>query len=227
MKKILFLIPPSEWKLPGGKFKKSKLSFDFIKPYNIACHATEKDLKCKWKRYEEAKELNTNIDDWPFAKAIERYSWVMYSAIDYQNMGKEAKTFFDKHFCIFSWMYGMLKPWDKIWNYKLPIESTWLRHFWEQKITQAINDMAPKYVVNLLPNSYQKMLDFSLLHSKIIHVNFFTDKNGKVSKLTHGVKKVKWEWIKNICENSVQHYNDFGGSIEEKWNRIYVHILHS
>jgi predicted DNA-binding protein len=65
------------------------------------------------------------------------------------------------------------------------------------------------------------------LNSKIIHVNFFTEKDDRIVKLAHGVKKIKWEWIKNICENGIEDYNDFWWQVEEKWGHIHVHILHS
>jgi cytoplasmic iron level regulating protein YaaA (DUF328/UPF0246 family) len=53
------------------------------------------------------------------------------------------------------------------------------------------------------------MIDFSRLESKVIHINFLTKKDDQVTKLTHGVKKVKGEWIKNICEKGIQNYNGF------------------
>lgn len=227
MEKIVFLLPPSEWKISGWDFDTEKLSFSFMKPYNIGSQATQRDLKCKWKRYEQAITLNNNIDDGPFHKAIDRYSWVMYDAIDHRNMDEGAQSFFNENFLIFSWMYGLLKPFDTISNYKLPIEATWLRHFWQEKITEALNDIQPTHIVNLLPGAYQKMVDLPSLNSKIIHVNFFTEKDDRIVKLAHGVKKIKWEWIKNICENGIEDYNDFWWQVEEKWGHIHVHILHS
>lgn len=56
--KVLFLLPPSEGKNPGGEDAKEKLSFSFDKPIDIATSATEKDLKCKGLRYEEGMNLN-------------------------------------------------------------------------------------------------------------------------------------------------------------------------
>jgi cytoplasmic iron level regulating protein YaaA (DUF328/UPF0246 family) len=66
-----------------------------------------------------------------------------------------------------------------------------LRHFWQEKITEALNDIQPTHIVNLLPGAYQKMVDLPSLNSKIIHVNFFTEKDDRIVKLAHGVKKIK------------------------------------
>ena len=90
MKKILFLIPPSEWKNLGWCVWSEKTLNSFVKPISIVQDATEKDLKCTAKRFTEASKLNNeNIWKWEkkVCRAIERYSWVMFKAIAYQDCG--------------------------------------------------------------------------------------------------------------------------------------------
>jgi len=160
-------------------------------------------------------------------EAIKRYSWVMYKAIDYEKMTETWKKFFEENFLIFSWMYGILKPLDKIWNYKLPIETKWLLDFWWTKVLEKINEINPDFVVNLLPISYSKLIFWKNKKSEIefnktrnfniININFIKlDWN----KISHWVKKIKWEWIKNICENNIIDYKEFGWEILEKNNWI-------
>jgi len=221
--KILFLIPPSEGKISWWSFDKESLSFVFEKPCHIATNVSEKDLKCTWERYLEALNLNKSLCDWSqkeFEKAIFRYSWVMYKAIDYKNMSTKWKDFLNKNFLIFSWMYGILKPQDKIWNYKLPLEKSDLYKFWWDKIPEKIIELKPDFIVNLLPINYAKLIWLGtncsrhkkklekILNSwiKVINVNFLK-KDGK--KISHWVKKIKWEWIKNICENNIVDYKQF------------------
>ena len=212
MTKILFLIPPSEGKNNDGKKKTEILSFSFKKPKKIAIHATEKDLKSKAARFEEWMKFNklcVNGKSENYERAIERYSWVMYNAIWYNNMNAVGKNFFEENFLILSGMYWILKPTDIIWNYKLPIETKWLLWFWADQITAKIQEINPDYIINLLPLSYQKMLDFKLFWGKIIDVNFYTEKERVLKKMTHWVKKIKWEWIKEICESEKTDYKNF------------------
>jgi cytoplasmic iron level regulating protein YaaA (DUF328/UPF0246 family) len=236
MTKILFLLPPSEWKNPDNKFDLEKLSFKFEKPHNIANNVTEKDLKCSWNRFEEWVKLNINLENSKTIESIKRYSGVMYNAINYKDMSQNWKIFFEKNFLILSWMYGIIKPLDKIWNYKLPIESKWLYDFWEDKIVKKISDLKPDFIVNLLPISYCKLLWLANCKKyiykrnilikkwiKIINVNFLKENWDKIS---HGVKKIKWEWIKDICEKNITNYNDFLGEvIELKNNIININIV--
>ena len=92
---MIFLIPPSEGKNKIWEIKESeKLSFVFEKPLEIAEKATEKDLKCTGKRYEEAIFLNKNILNSWVLEAIKRYDWVMFSNIDFENMTQKWQNFF-------------------------------------------------------------------------------------------------------------------------------------
>lgn len=204
MPQYLFLIPPSEAKSPGWKQKKESLTFNFDKPYEIARTASPKDLKCQWKKYEEALSLNNSLKDFPTLTAIERYSGVMYNHIWYLTMSREAKAFFDQYFLIVSGMYGLLKPQDWIGNYKLPIEAKGLYQYWGEKIIEKLILLKPKTLYNLLPRAYEKLLCLkkyqSLLAEKgiaVVHPNFSSLRG---EKLTHNTKILRGDWIRNVCE---------------------------
>jgi len=85
---------------------------------------------------------------------------------------------------------------DKIWNYKLPIETKSLLKYWDNKIVKILKTIDCDFIVDLLPESYKKMIDFKKLDSKIIEVNFLQE-NWK--KVTHWVKNIKWKYINEIC----------------------------
>lgn len=233
--KILFLIAPSEGKNSNINWentsaKHENLSFDFKKPLNIATNASEKDLKCTSSRYIEWIWLNKNISkNKENLDAIYRYGWEMYKSIGYIGMSKAWKKFFEDNFIILSGMYGMLSILDKIWNYKLPIETKWLYDFWGNKIVDKLIEIKPEYIVNLLPMSYAKMAiigkwkeeKLAKFGIKTININFLKSDGLKVS---HGVKKIRWAWIKNICENKITDYKKFGWKITNMWQTINVDI---
>lgn len=223
--KIVYLLPPSEGKNVWWKLWNESLSFEFPKPLEIAKNATQKDLKCKDKRFDEAIALNTSITVWEKLSAISRYSGVMYNAIDYSGLSEDGKQYFDSHFLILSGMYGVLRPQDMIGNYKLPIETKGLYSFWWDSITQALNDMDIDYVVDFLPGAYKKMIDWKQLNAHRVEIDFFHYKWNELKKMTHGVKKVKGEYIHELCKNAVQSIKDFPGEIifqEEKQTNIRV-----
>lgn len=238
MKKIIFLIAPSEGKNSWWNLVSEKLSFIFEKPLEILKNLTEKDLKCKWDRFLECQKFNTNIEKWPFMEAINRYSWVVFNAIDYEWMTITWKEFFEKNVYILSWMYGIVSPLDHIWNYKLPIESKWLYTFWGDKIAEKIAKLNPDIVVNLLPLSYSKLIwiwkcsklkkirdKYLWEKTKIININFFQKKAWNIVKISHWVKKYRWELLKNICENNLTNYEQFWWEIVNNWKIIDINIL--
>lgn len=196
--KIIYLIPPSEWKYKENLYKKEKLTFVFEKPLEISKNATQKDLKSIWNRFFDWINLNSNIEKSPTIESIKRYNWEMYKWINYENMSFEWQKYFEKNFLILSWMYWVLKPLDRIWNYKLPIETKWLLDFWGDKITQTLNEIKADVIIDFLPNSYKKMILKKNLNKKIIEVNFLDKKT--LNKIAHWSKKIKWEFIRETCE---------------------------
>ncbi len=214
--KLLFLIPPSEGKKHWWNLEKELVTFPYKKPLKIAKHATPKDLKCDWKRYQEWITLNKNIEKWPFMEAIERYDGILYKAINYKNITSLWKTFFEEHFLIVSWMYWLVAPHDSIWNYKLPVETKWLQKFWSKYLTKELHNFQCDALISLLPESYVKVFNTKKLGKPFIQVNFLTLKDGKEIKMAHGSKKVKWEFIRNICEKQLSDFNLFWGKISQQ-----------
>jgi len=215
--KIIYLIPPSEGKNNWWISEYEKLSFNFKKPLNIAISASQKDLKCIWKRFEEGIELNKNINSSWVLAAIERYSWVMYSSIDYVWMSESWKKYFEDNFIIVSGMYWLIRPLDSIWNYKLPIETKWLKDFWWESLTHELNNIWADIIIDLLPNSYKKVIQWNNITSKVLSINFYSEKKNELKKITHWVKKIKWEYIHTLCNK---------GSIDDVivWNNIHQEL---
>lgn len=227
--KTIFLIPPSEWKEKKSDFFWEELSFDFEKPFKIAISATEKDLKCKEKRFEEAIFLNKNIWKNGTLEAIKRYNWVMFKNIDFENMWEKWQKYFLENFLILSWFYWILKANDKISNYKLPVSTKWIYDFWWDKIFEKIISEKPDFIVNFLPKDYEKLLNLKKnkeilkeKNIKFINVNFIK-KDWK--KISHWVKIIKWKFIKDICLKNNFDFEKFTWKIDEKMEIIDVNIL--
>jgi len=68
----------------------------------------------------------------------------------------------------------------------------------------------------MLPGAYAKMIDWKTLKTPRVQVNFLHQKDGELKKITHGVKKVKWEYVKNLCEKWVS-------SLEKlEWEKVQI-----
>ncbi len=207
---MLILLPPSEWKQHWWEYfdqditsSQDLLSRNTEQPLEIASSASEKDLKCTGKRYAEAIALNKTTKQWPFLPAIERYSGVMYSAINYQGMSPAWQYFFNQHIGILSGLYGFVRPQDQIANYKLPV-NTQLKHFWKEKLTNYLNSIESELIIDLLPWAYHAMIDWKKIQAKVVQVERH---NADGTKVSHGVKKIKGEWLHKLCEQQEKSYD--------------------
>jgi hypothetical protein len=63
------------------------------------------------------------------------------------------------------------------------------------------------------------MIDFSKIDSKVYEINFVENMNWKTKKISHGVKKIKWEFIKTMCENWGKFFFDHK---EKTWKNTLV-----
>lgn len=211
------LLPPSEGKKIWWTVWKTTINTEL--PFSIAKNATSKDLKCTWKRYEEWITLNCSVNDWPVMSAIERYTWVMFWAIDYDHLSPSWKDYFNEHIFIISWMYWLISPLDMIANYKLPIDTKWLREFWWDHFTQQL--LWTESIIDLLPQAHKKMIDFKLLEERwtvIVHCDFFHENK----KLSHWVKWVKWYRLSLIAEQWSTDYAERPTAFTYKWKSIVV-----
>ena len=215
---MLFLIPPSEGKQSWWKSNLQATTFSYDLPYSIAQHATEKDLKCTGKRYQEAMELNNQIQDSPLLPAIERYTWVMFNAINYPDMHTTAQQLFNRHVCIISWLYGLLKPQDYIANYKLPISSKWLYQFRWSTISDLLQQQQTELIIDLLPQAHKKVIQRDQLDATVVTVDF----KHYWKRLTHGVKSVKWKRLQHICADQLLSPQDRPTTIQTKDKDIVV-----
>lgn len=197
----LYLLPPSEGKAAGWIDASMRHFFDLPIPYEMLKHATPKDLKCTGKRYEEAMLLNQTIEMSPVMPAIQRYTGVLYNALGYETLTTEQQYWIDEHVLIVSWLFGLLKPTDLIPNYKLPIESKWLRAYRLNQCTDTLLAYCQQNnvdeIVDLLPGSYQRMIDWKTIHKASIQ-HTIPDLSFAWT-VTHMIKATRWAWLREQC----------------------------
>lgn len=218
---LFFLLPPSEWKNEWWDRGWQFLSVSDL-PLSLAQNATEKDLKCSGKRYEEGITLNKSLLTSPVLPAIDRYSWVMYWALDFVGMSNLTQSYFNNHFFIVSALYGLLKPQDLIANYKLPVGTKWLKMRRWDKITDQLIDYVGEgsYVVDALSWPYRALFKKKRLEEawvKYVCLDFYKKDWSEVKKFTHWVKKIKWQFLKECCE---KWYSTLDGiwQVDKKWH---------
>jgi len=212
MKEIIILIPPSEGKNEGGSSEKYKVKNDLVKNMISKLSSFKEDwekiLCVKGNALDKAISNNKNILFSPILPSIERYSGVVYKGIDYDSL--KEKKFFDKHVRIVSPVFGLLKPDDKIPNYKLKMDKLDAINNWKDSFKESLKG---KFVIDLLPQVFRKAVSYE----EGIEVDFFLYKNGKKVNAGHNGKLIKGKFVRFLCENKVKNISLFSKFKEDGW----------
>ena len=222
----LILLPPSEGKSSGGDglpWFKTTQSFpelesarkEVIKALKTAMKAPvgerSKLLGVGEAKTDEATKANLSVNAGKTLPAIERYTGVLYDALEYGSLSSKFKRRVDSQVVIFSGLWGILRPGDHVPDYKLKMgaklpvfakPST----FWKPLISSSLAKAASGVVWDLLPNEHSAGWDPSISGKKI-RVSFLDDvvKNNKRTLVTvsHWSKLLKGSLVRFLVESQV------------------------
>ncbi|WP_031480456.1 YaaA family protein [Maridesulfovibrio frigidus] len=203
--KTIILIPPSEGKADGGKNHPlqsvSSIAADLIEAIKEA--DPKKLYGLKEKALEKAITVNKELLSSKTMPAIERYTGVVYDAIDYQTL--KNKSDFDKKVVIVSGLFGLVRPINLIPNYRLKIDKLKAAKLWVTSNSEQLKD---KFVIDLLPQAHKKAVKYD----NGIEVEFVLKKAGKKMPAGHQGKHIKGRFVRWLIEKNItdpKHFNDF------------------
>ncbi|BDQ38188.1 hypothetical protein SYK_25480 [Pseudodesulfovibrio nedwellii] len=210
--KIIILIPPSEGKADGGNDKSLKSVSGVVADLIEAIKEADpnKLYGLKEKALEKAITVNKEVLSSKTMPAIERYTGVVYDAIDYQTL--KNKSDFDKKVFIVSGLFGLVRPTDLIPNYRLKIDKLKAAKVWLNSNSEQLKD---KFVIDLLPQAHKKAVKYE----NGIEVGFVLKKAGKKMPAGHQGKHIKGRFIRWFVENNITDLKYFKDFKEEgyKW----------
>ena len=213
---MLILIPPSEGK---AKVKSTTITFGetnfrFEREVNQIVRLlgllNEEDLRSIYGTSQEKSEIfhrqNQDIFKSHCAKAIERYTGVVYEYLNWETLDENAKDYMEKHVRIFSGLFGLLTPNTLIPNYKLKMNVLSLQYHWTPVLTKELEK--EDVVFDLLPQVHRKAYKPA---KNVIKVDFSVVKKGKKTAAGHFGKAVKGKFIRYLAQNNVLTLDDFKG----------------
>ena len=213
---MLILIPPSEGK---AKVKSTTITFGetnfrFEREVNQIVRLlgllNEEDLRSIYGTSQEKSEIfhrqNQDIFKSHCAKAIERYTGVVYEYLNWETLDENAKDYMEKHVRIFSGLFGLLTPNTLIPNYKLKMNVLSLQYHWTPVLTKELEK--EDVVFDLLPQVHRKAYKPA---KNVIKVDFSVIKKGKKTAAGHFGKAVKGKFIRYLAQNNVLTLDDFKG----------------
>ncbi len=178
----------------------------------------------------EAFDMFFKFDSNPVSKAIFSYTGEQYRSINPQSMTEEELSFLNEHVRILSGLFGLVKPFDNVKEYRLPMETKLfenetLYQFWHDYMINKLKD--EDLIINLSSDEYRRVIDRDVINYK--NVVFKEEIDGKI-RTVYGIKKVRGEFIRYIAQNHINsmedlykvNFNGFTFFKENKYNIIFI-----
>jgi cytoplasmic iron level regulating protein YaaA (DUF328/UPF0246 family) len=144
-------------------------------------------------------------------EALFAFSGNVYDKLDAEGLDESALAFLQKHLCIFSALYGVLRPLDRIKPYRLDMASGLipdLYNYWRDRVTAVVAQLLPEndyLLINLASAEYFKMIDIKSLprQTRIITPVFQQEIKGKWATNSLFAKHARGLMLRFIAENKI------------------------
>ena len=169
-----------------------------------------------WKRYKSWKKSDSESQE--LITAGLAFSGEVYRGLDLSSLSYEELEIANKNLRILSGMYGILKPSDLIYPYRLemgtrfsPIEDQKnLYEFWKDKIAKTLKKDLNKeeIIINLASHEYFKAVDIQQIKNRIITPVFKEFKNGKFSIVMMYAKHARGAMARYLIQNQISNIEE-------------------
>ncbi len=171
---------------------------------------------------------------------IEVFNGEVYKGLDPFSWTQEELLRANEQLRILSGLYGILKPLDLVYPYRLEMGTKWqitpkiknLYAFWSDKLTKHLNSEKPSEVLNLASAEYNKVINFKHLKTKVITPTFKDFSNGQYKVVMMYAKHARGAMANYCIQNNIQSVEelkiysvdgytfDAKTSTETEWNFI-------
>lgn len=175
-------------------------------------------------------ELNVNrFKNWYLADAPTEevkpagylFTGEVYRGLEIASLSDEQLERAQQNLRILSGMYGLLKPFDLIYPYRLEMgtkfspkaDKTNLYQFWDEKLTKALVKETAKDepIVNLASNEYAKAIQWKKVKQPVVTAVFKEFKDGEYKIVMMYAKHARGAMARYILENKLETLEDLKG----------------
>jgi hypothetical protein len=172
---MLILLPPSETKRPGGTgapLDLGGLAFSSLTPQRervaeaLVALAGDVDHATRVLKLSERQrgEVADNAGLWesPTLPAIDRYTGVLYDALEPTSLDAAARRWLGRHVAIHSAPFGLVGALDRLPAYRLGASTTLPgleppRRLWAAAVSRAIEEAGARFVLDVRSEAYERL----------------------------------------------------------------------
>ena len=144
--------------------------------------------------------------------AVLAFSGDVYDGLSASTLKTKGHEFAQHHLRILSGLYGLLRPMDLIQPYRLEMgkalkteDADNLYDFWTDTITDELNRLPGRCLINLASNEYFKAINPASLNKQVISPVFKDEKNGTFKIISFYAKKARGLMTRYIIENRIKN----------------------
>ena len=158
-----------------------------------------------------------DLDSEEVNPAIYMFQGDVYKGLRADKFSEDEMSFAQDNLRIISGLYGLLKPLDLVFPYRLEMGTKMktkagknLYKFWSDKLSETLSsEMEDEEVlVNLASNEYSKALQLERFKQPIVTPIFKDYKNGKLKVISFFAKKARGEMVNFIIKNKIKDPKD-------------------
>ena len=213
------IISPAK-KLANDNFINTGTSNQFLKETNYLIKELKtysaNDIKILMKLSYKLAQLNwQRFQDWNsegIGQALFMFKGDVYKGLKPETLNESELDFSQENLRILSGLYGLLKPKDLIYPYRLEMGTKLktksgnnLYKFWENRLHNALllELENGEEIINLASEEYSKALQISKFKNPVITPVFKDFKNGKLKVISFFAKKARGEMVNFIIKNKI------------------------
>jgi len=214
------IISPAK-KLATDNFIKKGTSIQFFEETNYLVKELKtysvSDIKCLMNLSDNLAQLNwQRFQNWntkDLGQALFMFKGDVYQGLKVETLTNIELDFAQENLRILSGLYGLLKPKDLIYPYRLEMGTKLktktgnnLYKFWEDKLHQTLLSELKdeEEIINLASQEYSKALHLKKFSNPVITPVFKDFKNGKLKVISFFAKKARGEMANFIIRNKIK-----------------------
>jgi cytoplasmic iron level regulating protein YaaA (DUF328/UPF0246 family) len=173
---MLILLPPSEKKKAATGDHNFELS----------------DLAFATELLAARSSALVNQEILPTAEAIEIYDGVLYQGLNWKDLSDADRKRANSRVLIISALFGLVRPTDQIFKYKLKIDNS----LWRESIAQVAANLTDELIIDCRSSTYKGV--WPVNPERTIEVRVFKISDGVRSVITHMSKKYRGELTRHL-----------------------------
>ena len=160
---------------------------------------------------------NWNLKSDKVCPSIYMFKGDVYKGLKATSFNNDQLDFAQQNLRIISGLYGLLKPLDLIYPYRLEMGTKMITNkgknlyeFWGNKLRDFLTDEISndEIIINLASNEYSKSLNLKTISNKVITPVFKDFKNGRLKVISFFAKRARGEMANFIIINKITNCND-------------------